>query len=64
MVETLETYLEHARQNQTAIQLIVGGQIAAPVAAIVRDRNGPTFELVVGTAVLRMDLGSIVVRTS
>lgn len=64
MVETMESYLEHARQSQTVIQLIVGGQIAAPVAAIVRDRNGSTFEFVVGTIVLKMNVPNVVVRTA
>ena len=64
MVETVETYLEHARQAQTPIQLVLGGQIATPVVAIVRDRNGPTFEFVIGAIVIRMDVSNVVVRTA
>jgi hypothetical protein len=64
MVETLETLLENARQSQTPIQLVLGGRIDAPVTALVTKRNGPTFEFAVGSAILRMDLGSVVVRTA
>lgn len=64
MVETLETYLEHARKNQTPVQLVLAGNIDAPFAAMVRARNGPTFEFVIGAAVIRMDLAGVVVRTS
>jgi hypothetical protein len=64
MVETLETYLEHARQSQTPVRLVFAGNIDAPVTAVVRARNGPTFEFVIGAAVIRMDLAGVVVRTS
>lgn len=64
MVETLETLLENARQAKTPIQLVLGGRIDQPVTALVLRRNGPTFEMSVGEAVLRMDLASIVVRTA
>ncbi|NUP13858.1 MAG: hypothetical protein HOW73_48100 [Polyangiaceae bacterium] len=64
MVDTLETYLERARQAQTPIQLVLGGQIANPVTALVRDRNGPTFEFVIGTMVISMEIHNVVVRTA
>ena len=57
-------YLEHARQNQTPVQLVFAGNIDAPVTALVRARNGPTFEFVIGAAVIRMDLAAVAVRTS
>jgi hypothetical protein len=63
-LETLETFLEHARQSRTPVRLVLGGQVATPVLATVSARNGQTFELVVGDAVLRMELSAIVVRTN
>jgi hypothetical protein len=63
-VETLETYLEHARQAQTPIRLVLGGRYEEPVIALVRGRNGPTFDLVIGSTVLKMELDSIIVVTS
>lgn len=62
-METLETYLEQARQTQTPVQLVFAGQIATPVTALVKDRNGPTFDFVIDGAVIKMELSSVVVRT-
>ena len=62
-METLETYLEHARQTQTPVQLVFAGQIATPVTAMVLNRNGSTFEFGIGTTVIKMDVANVVVRT-
>jgi hypothetical protein len=63
-VETLETFLEHARQSGAPIQLVLGGRIDAPVVATVRARNGQTFEFVVGDATIKMEVAAVVVRTT
>lgn len=63
-METLETYLERARVAQTPIRLVLGGRYEAPVSALVRARNGPTFDLVVGSIVLKLELGAIIVVVS
>ncbi len=64
MIETLDTYLENAMNEQRPIQLVLGGRVDAPVAALVRARNGSTFELAIGGATVRMDLSAVVVRVS
>lgn len=61
-VETLETHLERARQEQVPIKLVLGGRYEEPVMAMVRGRNGPTFEIVVGDAVLLMEHSAVVLR--
>jgi hypothetical protein len=63
-VETLENYLENARAAQTPVLLVLSGNVHEPLSAFVRARNGSTFEFVVGPMVLRMELGSIVLRTA
>lgn len=63
-IETLEGLLEHARQNGQHVKLVLGGRIDQPVDAVVRARNGSTFELAVGAIVLRMDVAQIVLRTA
>ncbi len=63
-VETLETYLERARVAQSPVLLVLGGNVHEPLSAYVRARNGSTFEFVVGPIVLRMELGSVVLRTA
>lgn len=63
-LDTLETHLERARQAQTPVNVVLGGRFEAPVQAIVRARNGTTFELVVDGAVLVMEHTCIVLRTA
>jgi len=67
-LETLETLLEHARQAQTPVRLVLGGRFEEPVLARVIARNGPTFEFAIGapgevTAVLRMEHSAVTLRT-
>lgn len=62
--ETLEGTLEHARQSGATIQLVLGGHVESPVAAVVRGRNGSTFEFLVGNAVIRMDVSNVVIRVA
>ena len=67
-LETVDTFLERARQLDTPVRLVLGGRFEDPVFARVMSRNGPTFEfaVVVGgevRALLRMELGAVVLRT-
>lgn len=63
-LDTLETHLERARQAQTPVSLVLGGRFEAPIQAMVRARNGTTFELVIDGAVLVMEHSSVVLRTA
>ena len=60
--ETMEGMLEHARQSGATIQLVLGGHVESPVSAIVRGRNGSTFEFLIGNAVIRMEASNVVIR--
>ncbi|MCA9533523.1 MAG: hypothetical protein KC593_07595 [Myxococcales bacterium] len=67
-LETVDTYLERARQTDTPVRLVLGGRYEEPVLARVMARNGPTFEFAVVEAgevraLLRMELGAVIVRT-
>ena len=67
-LETLETLLERARKTETPVHLVLGGRFEDPVLARVMARNGPTFEFAVVAAggvraLLRMEVGAVVVRT-
>lgn len=63
-LETLETHLERARQAKTPVNLVLGGRYEAPIQAMVRARNGTTFELVIDGAVLVMEHTCIMLRTA
>jgi hypothetical protein len=67
-LETVDTFLERARQMDTPVRLVLGGRFERPVLARVLARNGPPVECA-GVAdggvqaVLRMEVSAGVVRT-
>ena len=61
-IETIESLLEHARQKNDHVKLVLGGRIDAPVDAMVRARNGSTFEFGIGAAVVRIDVAHVILR--
>jgi hypothetical protein len=61
-IETLETHLERARASQIPIKLVLGGRWEEPVMAVVRGRNGPTFEIGIGDVILLVEHSNVMVR--
>ncbi len=61
-VKTLEDVLETARESRAPVQLVLGGQVDAPVEALVVGRNGQTFEFLVRGARIAMDVAHVVLR--
>lgn len=59
-IETIEGLLEHARQKNEHVKLVLGGRVDAPVDAMVRARNGSTFEFVISGAVVRIDVAHVI----